>query len=124
MVTIERFEDVEAWQLARTLNRTLYQLTTKGPFARDFGLRDQLRRAAVSVMSCIAEGFEHGSDKEFKRYLTIAKASAGEVRSLLYVADDLGYIDGVTANELRSKTEDISRLIAAFIRYLEASNRQ
>ncbi|PSQ92571.1 MAG: four helix bundle protein, partial [Bacteroidetes bacterium SW_4_67_19] len=85
MATFHRFEDIESWQKARRLARRIYELTGNGDFARDFGLRDQIRRAAVSIMSNIAEGFERGSRREFARFLDIAKASAGEVRSPLYV---------------------------------------
>jgi len=90
MAKIERFEEIEAWQDARLLVKGIYEVTDGGRFARDFGLRDQIRRAAISTMSNIAEGFERGSDKDFIRFLYMAKASAGEVRSQLYVAMDLG----------------------------------
>lgn len=79
--SLERFEDIEAWKKARELTRLIYQVTQIGEFRRDFGLRDQLRRASVSIMSNIAEGFERGGDKEFTQFLALAKASAGEVRS-------------------------------------------
>ncbi len=88
-----RFEDLLVWQRARELTRVIYELTQGGAFARDFGLRDQIRRAAVSVMSNIAEGFERGSDTEFGHFLSIAKGSCGEVRCQLYVASDQGYVD-------------------------------
>jgi len=83
MGTIERFEDIEAWREARVLVKRIYEVTAQGRFARDFGLRDQIRRAAISTMSNIAEGFERGSNKEFVHFLYVAKASAGEVRSQL-----------------------------------------
>ena len=83
MATIEKFEQIEAWQEARRLTHALYELTSEGKFARDFGLKDQIRRAAVSVMSNIAEGFERGGDKEFIQFLSLAKGSAGEIRSQL-----------------------------------------
>ena len=86
MATFHRFEDIESWQKARRLARRIYELTGNGDFARDFGLRDQIRRAAVSIMSNIAEGFERDSRREFARFLDIARASTGEVRSQLYVA--------------------------------------
>jgi four helix bundle protein len=86
---IKRFEDIKAWQAARELVSAVYRVSGKGKFEKDFGLRDQIRRAAVSVMSNIAEGFERCSDKEFNRFLYIAKGSAGEVRSHLFVALDL-----------------------------------
>ncbi|MEW6028330.1 MAG: four helix bundle protein [Chloroflexota bacterium] len=79
--TIKRFEEIEAWQTARELARRVYSLTDEGKFSRDFGLKDQIRRASVSVMSNIAEGFESQTQSQFIRYLGVAKASAGEVRS-------------------------------------------
>jgi four helix bundle protein len=92
MPTIKRFEEIEAWQTARDLTKRIYAVTDLGKFARDFGLRDQIRRASVSVMSNIAEGFESQTQQQFIRYLSIAKASAGEVRSQLYVSRDLNYL--------------------------------
>ena len=89
MPTITRFEEIEAWQTARELTRLIYEYTEDGKFARDFGLKDQIRRASVSIMSNIAEGFESQTQAQFIRYLGIAKASAGEVRSQLYVVRDL-----------------------------------
>ncbi|MGQ9677376.1 MAG: four helix bundle protein [Chloroflexota bacterium] len=93
MAGTKRFEDSEAWQKARELARAVYAMSSEGPFARDFGLRDQIRRSAVSVMSNIAEGFERGVDTEFRRFLAIAKGSAGEVRAQLYVTLDAGLIN-------------------------------
>ena len=121
MAAIERFEDIEAWQGARALVAATYRSTDQGSFARDFGLRDQVRRAAVSIMSNVAEGFERGSDKEFRHFLFVAKASAAEVRSLLYVALDLGYIDTQTHEQLSKQALRISRQLAGFIKYLANS---
>ena len=121
MATIERFEDIEAWQDARALVKVIYEMTGNGPFGRDFGLRDQIRRAAVSVMSNIAEGFERGSNKDFVRFLYMAKGSAGEVRSQLYVATDLGYLDKRQTDALLDQVQTVSRRIAAFIRYLKSA---
>ncbi len=87
-----RPEDLIAWQKARLLTRRIYALTGEARFGRDFGLRDQSRRAAVSVMSNIAEGFERGGAAEFRHFLLIAKGSCGEVISQLYVALDIGYL--------------------------------
>ena len=92
MSKIHRFEDIEAWQLARELTVEVYRLTLKEDFHRDYGMKDQIRRASVSIMNNIAEGFERGSNKDFAKFLFISRGSAGEVRSLLYVAKDLGYI--------------------------------
>ncbi len=100
---IERFEDFRAWQQARELTARIYRITEGGTFARDFGLRDQIRRASVSMMSNIAEGFERGRPKEFHQFLSIAKASCAELRSQLYVALDAGHLsqpdfDGLMAH--------------------------
>ncbi len=118
MPTIERFEDIESWQGARGLVKAIYEITSHGELARDFGMRDQIRRAAISIMSNIAEGFERGSDREFRHFLYIAKGSAGEVRSLLYVALDLEYLDEPTHARLSDRADKLSRQIARFIRYL------
>src|SRR2546426_1392135 len=93
MPLITKFEDIQAWQEARTLTRQVYDITRLGEFARDFGLRDQIQRAAVSSMTNIAEGFDCESKPEFARFLGIARRSAVEVQSLLYVALDVRYID-------------------------------
>jgi len=124
MARIERFEDIEAWQEARELARSVYETTRKGPFSRDFGLRDQIQRAAVSVLSNIAEGFERHTNKEFIHFLYIAKGSAGEVRAQLYIAEDLAYVDAHTAQELRTKAISVSRRISGFIKYLQHNNHQ
>jgi four helix bundle protein len=92
MALIKRFEDILAWQEARKLVQDIYQITRDGAFAKDFGLRDQIQRAAVSVMANIAEGFDCESHLEFARFLGIARRSAIEVQSLLYAALDIGYI--------------------------------
>ena len=108
---VERFEDLIAWQKARQLTVEIYRITAQGEFARDFGLRDQIRRAAVSVMSNIAEGFDRGSRGEFHQFLVIAKASCAEVRSQLYVALDVGYIVQEIFSNLNSSTDELSRII-------------
>lgn len=108
---VERFEDLIAWQKARQLASDIYRITSHGEFAKDFGLRDQIRRAAVSVMSNIAEGFDRGSRSEFHQFLVIAKASCAEVRSQLYVAQDVGYINQENFNTANSNTSELSRII-------------
>jgi four helix bundle protein len=121
MAQIERFEDIEAWKNARELTRTLYEVTSKGALARDFGLRDQIRRAAASIMANIAEGFERGGNREFVQFLATAKGSAGEVRSHLYVALDAQLIPAEQFRQLVSQAEEISRLLSGFISYLRHS---
>ena len=118
MATIERFEDIKAWQAARDLVAVVYRVSGRGKFEKDFGLRDQIRRASVSVMSNIAEGFERGSDKEFCRFLYIAKGSAGEVRSHLFVALDLGYLTSDEFDDLRARAEEVAKALSGFITYL------
>ena len=120
MPTIQRFEDIHAWQSARELADKIYVITNRGSFSRDFGLRDQVRRAAVSVMSNIAEGFESRTKRAFIDYLGRAKASAGEVRSQLYVAYDVGYLEKQEFDQLFKLAEICSKQIAKFICYLEA----
>ena len=90
---IEEFEDLIAWQKARDLAREIYRVTQQGAFAKDYGLSGQIQRAAVSIMSNIAEGFERGNPREFHQFLSVAKAFCAEVRSQLYVALDAGYLD-------------------------------
>jgi four helix bundle protein len=90
-MTVQNFEDLNVWKQARQLTQEVYRLTKTEKFSRDFGLRDQIQRAAISVMSNIAEGFERGGNQEFGQFLYVAKASCGEVRSQLYVALDQGY---------------------------------
>ena len=121
MAKIERFEGIEAWKKGRELAKAIYKITSTGDFARDFGLRDQIRRAAVSVMSNIAEGYERGGDKEFRRFLSMAKGSCGEVRSQLYVALDADFITQGEFDTLNALATEASRLLAGFMRYLVKS---
>jgi four helix bundle protein len=120
MATFERFEDMECWQLARRCQQLVYRLTRKPAFDQDIDLRRQLRRAAVSVSSNIAEGFERNSNKEFAQFLKIAKGSNGEVRSQLYVALDESYIDqkefATTVNLLEITSSKLSALRAYIMR--------
>lgn len=108
---VERFEDLIAWQKARQLAAEIYRISAQSDFSKDFGLRDQIRRAAVSTMSNIAEGFDRGSRSEFHQFLVIAKASCAEVRSQLYVAQDVGYIDQKTFEIVSGNTSELSRII-------------
>ena len=108
---VSRFEELIAWQKARGLANAIYLLTSQGSFSRDFGLRDQVQRAAVSVMSNIAEGFERGGPAEFHQFLVIAKASCAELRAQLYIALDIGYIDQEKFNETMKLAEEVARLV-------------
>jgi four helix bundle protein len=108
---IERFEELIAWAKARTLSREIYEVTRRGAFARDFGLSGQIQRAAVSIMSNIAEGFERGGRGEFHQFLSTAKASCAELRSQLYVALDVGYLDQQQFHVLLKHAEEVARII-------------
>ena len=123
MAKIQRFEDIEAWKSARQLVKSIYGLTGNSKFRRDFGLRDQIQRSAVSTMSNIAEGFESQSDRHFISYLFRARGSVGEVRSQLYVALDQGYITREEFDATVVKTLQTIRLIAGFIGYLQLGKR-
>ncbi|MFQ6757180.1 MAG: four helix bundle protein [Deltaproteobacteria bacterium] len=116
MAGIGRFEDIVAWQKARVLTREIYLVTASGGFAKDFGLRDQIRRASVSVMANIAEGFERAGRAEFHQFLVVAKASCAEVRSHLYVALDVGYITEDLFRGLSDMTEEVGRIIGGLRR--------
>ena len=124
MARIEKFEDIEAWQKARELTREIYRLTNQGAFAKDFGLRDQIRRAAVSIMSNIAEGFDRGGNREFVQFLYIAKGSAAEVQAQLYVALDAQYVSQKQFRKLYELANDTSRVLGGFIRYLKNYEKQ
>jgi len=124
MAGITRFEEIEAWKTARQLTNMVYELGNQAGFNRDFGLRDQIRRAGVSVMSNIAEGFESRTDAQFINFLGVAKASAGEVRAQLYVVLDQNYIADVQFNEAYALAVTCSRQISKFIAYLEVNPRK
>ncbi len=122
MARVQQFEDLEVWRKARELINMIYQVTALGNFSRDFGLRDQLRRAGVSIISNIAEGFERGGDKEFLQFLAMAKGSCGEIRAQLYVALDQKYLDEIQFQSLVEKALEVSRLISGLMKYLQTSN--
>lgn len=119
MPTIQRFEDLSAWKKAREVTKHVYQLTDQGDFARDFGLRDQIRRSSVSIMANIAEGFVRRSDRDFLNFLNISRSSAAEVKSHLYVALDQGYVDDEKFRELFADLEDVSRMIYGLVKHLK-----
>lgn len=108
---IEKFEDLIAWQKARMLTKEIYSITRHENFAKDFGLRNQIQRAAVSIMSNIAEGFERGNPNEFHQFLSIAKASCAEVRSQLYVALDVNYLNNDQFSSLLDLAKETGRII-------------
>jgi four helix bundle protein len=108
---IEKFEDLVAWQKARVLTKGVYQSTREGAISRDYGLSGQIQRAVVSIMSNIAEGFERGGRSEFHQFLSTAKPSCAEVRSLLYVALDAGYINQARFTELMTQAQEVGRIV-------------
>ena len=118
MATVEHFEELEVWQLARTLVGKIYRLARQGEFAKDFGFRNQICRAAVSIVSNIAEGFERRSGNQFQQFLDIANGSAGEVRAQLYIALDLDYIAQDQFQDLLNDTISIGKMLTSLIRYL------
>ena len=121
MATCDSFEELQAWQKARELVNEVYAISKSQAFGRDVGLRDQIRRAAVSVMSNVAEGFERDGTGEFVQFLSMAKGSAGEVRSHLYVARDQGYISPKAFDGLSTLAIDTSRVISGLMSYLRKS---
>ncbi len=121
MATFKTFEQIDAWQKSRELTKEIYRVTRERGFARDFGLRDQIRRASVSIMSNIAEGFERSGTGEFAQFLSTAKGSAGEVRAQLYVALDQEYLPGEVFDTLSANAAQISRMISGLMKYLRQS---
>jgi four helix bundle protein len=124
MATVRRFEDLEAWKTARQLSANIYELSSKGTFERDFALRDQMRRAAISVLSNIAEGFESRTKALFVDFLGRAKGSAGELRAQAYVALDVGHIDQSQFSRLSDLADKCSRQISNFISYLQQDDER
>jgi len=118
MPLVKRFEDLQAWQEARSVTQRVYKLTQEPEFRRDYGLVDQVRRASVSVMNNIVEGFDSGSSAEFVRFLGYARRSGSEVQSCLYVALDQRYVSQTKFQEMYESVERARSLIAGFIRYL------
>jgi len=121
MDTAKRFEELWIWQQGRELVKEIYEDLRNGPGSKDFGFRDQIQRAGVSIMNNLAEGFERSTDADFARFLDVAKGSCGEVRSMYYTAEDLGYIDSVTAEARRSKARQISAGIASLTSHLRGN---
>ncbi len=118
---IERFENIVAWQKARELTKAIYASAKAGLFARDFGMRDQIQRASVSVMANIAEGFDRGGDREFLQFLSNSKGSCGEVKSHLYAALDQHYLSRSEFDSLYVSVDETSRLIGGLMKYLKQS---
>lgn len=121
---IERFEDIKAWQKSRELVKVIYTVTNKEKFRKDFALCDQIKRASVSIMANISEGFDSQSDIEFIRFLVYARRSATEVQSHLYIALDIDYISNTEFNEIYAKLTEIKNLINGFVRYLKKEKQK
>jgi four helix bundle protein len=119
---VERFEDLEIWQLARELHNYVFKVSSKEPFCRDFKLRDQIRSSSGSIMDNLAEGFERDGNREFCQFLSIAKGSCGECRSQSYRAFDNEYISEEIFKELTRRAEELSRKIYRFTEYLKQSD--
>jgi four helix bundle protein len=124
MSKVTRFEDLITWQKARELTHIIFALTKSDEFSRDYAFKDQVCRAVISVPANIAEGFERDGNREFVKFLSIAKGSAGEVRSLLYLALDLGYISSEQMDEAIALSLETAKLIGGLMRYLQESNKK
>lgn len=122
MATFKTFEDIEAWQRSRELTNSIYKVTAQGTFARDFGLRNQMGKASVSIMSNIAEGFERSGTREFLQFLATTKGSGGEVRAQLYVALDQGYVEQAIFDDLSQSIIRICMMLSGLITYLSRTD--
>jgi len=122
MPTYNSFEDLPVWKSAKELAILIYKITSRGNFSRDSGLRDQIQRAAVSVSSNIAEGFERGTKQELIQFLYIARGSCGELRSQLFIARDIGYFDSKEFDGLYNGAKKVSKQISGFIEYLRTAH--
>jgi four helix bundle protein len=118
MPTFKRFEDIQAWQKARVLSRQVYDLTSNGNFAKDFELRNQIRRSAVSIRSNIAEGQGRRTDKDFAHFLNMSLGSIAETKSHIYLAADLGYIDKTKFDDVYVMLDEVGRMIFALSAHL------
>lgn len=121
MARVEKFQDLEAWKLARKVTKKIYDVSKQEKFSRDFALCNQIRRVSISILSNIAEGFERNGDKEFLQFLSIGKASCAEVHAQLYVALDQEYVDQKQFDELSKDLEEIGRIIGGLMKYLQQS---
>ena len=120
MGKITQFEDLNCWKLSRTLVKDIYRISNTGYFKKDFGLRDQIQRASVSIMTNIAEGFARYNTNDSIRFLNFSQSSASEVRSLLYVAEDLNYITKEEAEDLRNRANECKKMILALIKHMKS----
>ena len=121
MESFKNFEEIVAWQKARILTKEIYTISNKGKFDKDFSLKDQIRRSSVSVMANIAEGYDRRGDKEFVRFLNISKGSLAEVKSHLFVAFDVNYLNEEELKGLIENIDEIGKLLNGLIKYLKTS---
>ncbi|HOW53695.1 MAG TPA: four helix bundle protein [Syntrophorhabdaceae bacterium] len=121
-MTVQNFEDLQIWQEARKLTNSVYEVTKLPTFANDFGLINQIRRASISIGSNIAEGYERGGNQELMQFLSVAKGSSGEVRSQLYLALDLGYVEKEECEKLIDEFKKLTAMINSFIKYLKKTS--
>jgi len=124
MAKVERFEDLNCWRMSRKLVKDVYAISADGSLGKDFGTKDQLRRAALSVMNNVAEGFARFSKKEFILFLNHAQSSAAEVKSILYVCEDLAYLSEQQSGQLREEVDNLRKSILALIKYLNISQQK
>jgi len=124
MATILKFEDIIAWQKALELSDLIYSHSNNDKFSKDFGLKDQIRRASISIVSNIAEGFEREGNNQFIYFLLVAKASAGELRAQLYIAKNQKYISSEEFNTINNKVLEVSKTISGFISYLRTQKKE
>jgi four helix bundle protein len=122
MSKIDRIEDIIVWQKAKSLTVEIYKASNHGNFARDFGLRDQIRRAAVSIPSNIAEGFGRGGNKEFLQFLSIAKGSLYELKTQLIIANEIGYLDNEIFIKISNDSDEVGKMLTSFMNYLSNSD--
>lgn len=122
MSKIEKIEDIIVWQKAKSLTINIYKASNHGSFAKDFGLRDQIRRAAVSIPSNIAEGFGRGGNKEFLQFLSIAKGSLYELKTQLVIANEIGYLDDEIFTKISNEIDEVGKMLTSFMNYLSYSD--
>ena len=120
--SVRRFEDLEVWKRSCRLVVEIYKITGSGEIEKDWGLKDQLRRSAVSIPSNIAEGFDRDSNTEFKRFLFIAKGSTAELKTQIYITESIGFIDKEISRPIIQECDEISRMIGSLIKYLKSSD--
>lgn len=122
MSKIEKIEDIIVWQKAKSLTINIYKASNHGSFAKDFGLRDQIRRAAVSIPSNIAEGFGRGGNREFLQFLSISKGSLFELKTQLIIANEIGYLDDEIFSKISNEIDEVGKMLTSFMNYLSNSD--